>query len=75
MRDFFITILALLIIVSSIIACFFGLSILGNFAESIGISDRLVYFLAGFCAGIYRKEIWRNFSNFCESVWIKLIRI
>jgi|TARA_R110001583_G_scaffold38874_18_gene125261 hypothetical protein len=75
MREFLATLTALVIILSTIWVCFFGLSIVANFSESVGVSKPLVYFLSGLGIGIYREKIWRGFASFCENVWDKILRL
>ena len=69
MREFFATLVALIIILIPVVAFFFGLSFLVTSLESFGVSGYLAYFLCGILIGVHRKRIISTFTEFCSRTW------
>ena len=72
MREFFATILALVIIVGTVWGAFAVLAWGVSFASSLGLPRGLLYFLAGICFAATYKKTGRWFANYCDAVWEKI---
>ena len=59
MREFFETIITILIIIATLSAGLWALAKLNSFIASFGIPEVAVFFIAGFAIGCFKK----NFAN------------
>ena len=64
MKEFLATLLALSLIIASFIPVLFALSYISEYLES-----PLVYFVAGFFVGVYRKRFGRSICQYSEKMW------
>jgi hypothetical protein len=72
MREFFATILALVIIVGTVWGVFTLLALGVLKVSSLGVHPGLLYFLAGVCFAATYKKTGRWFANYCDTVWEKI---
>lgn len=75
MRDFLRTLLAFLIVVSTLVVAYFGVDLLGTLITGFGIPSSVVFFLMGMAAGGYAQKIGRLFVDFIEAVWERLYKV
>jgi hypothetical protein len=71
-RDFFATILALVIIVCTIWGVIALLAAGVSVVSSLGIPQGLLYFCAGICFAVSYKNIGHWFADYCDTVWNKV---
>ncbi|HIE83826.1 MAG TPA: hypothetical protein EYQ00_08290 [Dehalococcoidia bacterium] len=72
MRDFFATMLALVIIVGTVWGVLALLSAAVNAVSFLGVPKGLLYFSAGLCFAVSYRNIGRWFADYCDTVWSKI---
>jgi uncharacterized membrane protein YedE/YeeE len=72
MREFFATILALIVIIGTLWIIFAILGLGVSVVSSWGVSPGLLYFLAGCAFGMGYRHVGIWLANYCDSVWEKI---
>ena len=72
MRDFFATMLALVIIVCTVWGILALLGVAVNAVSFLGVPKELLYFSAGLCFAASYRNIGRWFANYCDMIWNKI---